>query len=158
MFATPFISFHVIVSFVAIASGFAVLAGFLGGRQGGPWTPLFLVTAAIVLISGFLLPFSTITPAVATGIVGTVVLLATLYARYAGGMRGVWRPVFVVGAVVSLYLNVFVLVAQLFLKVPTLNALAPTGSEPPFAIAQGIVLALFLVAGTLSLRRFHPAV
>jgi hypothetical protein len=111
-----------------------------------------------VLISGFLLPFSTITPAVVTGIVGTVVLVATLYARYAGGMRGIWRPVYVVGAVVSVYLNVFVLVAQLFLKVPTLNALAPTGSEPPFAIAQGIVLVLFLVAGTLSLRRFHPAV
>ena len=57
---------------------------------------------------------------------------------------------------VSQYLNVFVLVVQLFLKVPALHALAPTGSEPPFAIVQAIVLLLHVGIGFLALRRFHP--
>ena len=59
-------------------------------------------------------------------------------------------------AVAALYLNVFVLVAQGFLKVPFLHDLAPTGSEPPFAITQGIVLLIFIVLGVLAARRFRP--
>ena len=80
---------------------------------------------------------------------------AAIAARYAFRLAGHWRWVFVVGAVVALYLNVFVLVVQSFLKIPALNALAPTGTEPPFAIAQGIVLALFVWAGIVAVRRYQ---
>jgi len=44
----------------------------------------------------------------------------------------------------------------LFLKVPALHALAPTGKETPFAIAQGIVFFACLAFGVLSVKRFHP--
>lgn len=157
MFATPLTSAHVIISLVAILSGLPVLAGLLSGRLRAGGTLLFLVTTAATTLTGFLLPFTGITPAVATGIVAALVLLPTVAALYLFQLSGVWRAVYVVGAVVSLYLNVFVLVVQLFQKVPALNIFAPTGSEPPFAIVQGIVLVLFLAAGYLALRRFHPS-
>jgi hypothetical protein len=89
--------------------------------------------------------------------VALFVLVATVLALYTYRLRGPWRVVFVVGAVLSLYFNVFVLVAQAFLKVPSLHALAPNGSEPPFAIAQGAVLLIFVIIGVAATRRFHPA-
>ena len=85
-----------------------------------------------------------------------IVLTPAIVARYVFHLAGSWRWIYVVGSVVALYFNVFVLVAQAFLKIPALHALAPKGSEPPFAIAQGIVLLLFIVAGILSVKRFHP--
>lgn len=54
----------------------------------------------------------------------------------------------------ALYLNVFVLVVQLFLKVPALIVLAPTQSEPPFQLTQLVVLALFLALGIAAVIRF----
>ena len=72
-------------------------------------------------------------------------------------LAGPWRWIYIVGAVLALYLNVFVLVVQAFGKLPPLHRLAPTGSEPPFAIAQGLTLVLFIVLGTLAFRRFRPA-
>jgi hypothetical protein len=91
-----------------------------------------------------------------TGIVSLLVLAVAFWARYGAGMRGGWRGGYVIGAAISLYLNVFVLVVQLFQKVPALHALAPGGSEPPFAVAQGLVLLAFIVAGVLAFRRFRP--
>jgi MFS family permease len=85
-----------------------------------------------------------------------IVLTPAIAGFYAFHLAGSWRWIYVVGAVVALYFNVFVLIAQLFLKVPALYALAPTGTEPPFAIAQGIVLVLFILAGIKAVRRFRP--
>lgn len=154
---TPFTLFHVLLSLIGIATGLVVLRGLLANERMDGLTSIFLATTAATTITGFLFPFSGFTPAIGVGIVSTVVLAAAIAARYVYGMRGTWRGVYVVGAVVGLYLNCFVLVVQAFLKIGPLNALAPNGSEPPFAIAQAVVLLFFLWAGFVALRRFRPA-
>ena len=150
-------SLHVLISFAAIGAGFWVLAGLLSARRMPTATAVFLATTTITTLTGFLLPITGFTPAVGTGIVSTLVLIVTLWARYGVKMRGRWRGAYVIGAVVSLYLNVFVLIAQLFLKVPALQALAPTGTEPPFGIGQGVTLLVFIGLGILAWTRFRPA-
>jgi hypothetical protein len=150
--------FHVAISLVAIVSGLIVLYGLLNANRMAGMTILFLVTTFATSATGFLFHRDQLLPAHFVGIIALVVLALTTFALYNGRLRGLWRATYVVGAVISLYLNVFVLVAQLFLKVPALHALAPTGSEPPFAIAQGIVLVIFIVLGVLALKRFHPPI
>lgn len=154
---TPFTLFHVLLSLVGIAAGFAVLRGLLGNDRMDGLTLVFLATTAATTITGFLFPFSGFTPAIGVGIVSTMVLAAAIVARYVRGMSGAWRGIYVVGAVAGLYLNCFVLVVQAFLKIGPLNALAPNGSEPPFAVTQAVVLLFFLWAGFVALRRFRPA-
>jgi hypothetical protein len=151
-----FTLFHVVLSLIGIAAGLVVLRGLIRNETLNSWTLVFLVTTAATTLTGFLFPFRGFTPAIGTGIVSTVALALTIPARYTFHLAGSWRWIYVVGAAFSLYLNCFVLVVQAFLKIPALNALAPQGNEPPFAIAQGIVLVLFVYAGYLSVRRFHP--
>lgn len=151
-------SFHVAISLIGIAVGFWVMIELVASRRAPTATAVFLGTTLVTVLTGFFFPVTTFTPALGVGIVSSAVMAATLLARYGKGMRGRWRDVYVIGAVVSLYLNVFVLVVQLFLKVPALNALAPTGTEPPFAIAQGVTLAVFAALGFLAWRGFRPAV
>ncbi len=153
---TPFTLFHVILSLIGIVTGLVVLSGLLKSENWAGWTFIFLLTTVATSVTGFLFPFSGFTPAIGVGIISMVFLILAIAALYAFRLAGSWRWVYVVCAIVSLYLNVFVLVAQSFQKIPALNALAPTQSEPPFAISQGIVLVLFIIAGFLSLRRFHP--
>jgi hypothetical protein len=104
-------------------------------------------------VTGYGFPFLHLLPSHVVGAISLVVLAVAIYARYARHLAGGWRGTYVIGAVIALYLNVFVLVVQSFLKVPALHALAPTQSEPPFAVAQLVVLVLFLVLGTLAVRR-----
>jgi hypothetical protein len=151
-----FTLFHVVLSLVGIVAGLPVLLGLMRNQSLNGWTLVFLVTTAATTLTGFLFPFRGFTPAIGTGIVSTLALAATIPARYTFRLAGPWRSVYVVGAVFSLYLNCFVLVVQAFLKIPALNALAPQGNEPPFAITQGIVLVLFVIAGYRAARRFHP--
>ncbi|UGY08213.1 MULTISPECIES: hypothetical protein [unclassified Phyllobacterium] len=153
---TPFTLFHVILSLIGIVTGLVVLSGLLKSENWPGWTFIFLLTTVATSVTGFLFPFNGFTPAIGVGIISMVFLILAIAALYAFRLAGSWRWVYVVCAIVSLYLNVFVLVAQSFQKIPALNALAPTQSEPPFAISQGIVLVLFIIAGFLSLRRFHP--
>jgi len=153
---TPFTLFHVILSLIGIVSGLIVLTGLLNSDGKAGWTLIFLITTVATSVTGFLFPFGGFTPAIGVGIISMIFLIAAIIALYVYRLAGAWRWVYVVSAVVSLYFNVFVLIAQSFQKIPALNALAPTGSEPPFAIAQGVVLVLFIIAGFLSLRRFHP--
>ena len=148
---------HTALSLIGIAAGLVVLFGLLRNNPLNSWTLVFLVTTVATTLTGFLFPFRGFTPAIGTGIVSSLVLAATLPARYTFQLAGSWRWIYVVGAVVSLYLNCFVLVVQAFLKVPALHALAPQGTEPPFAVTQGLVLVLFVIAGFLAVRRFHPA-
>ncbi|HKE97207.1 MAG TPA: hypothetical protein VKB34_23050, partial [Povalibacter sp.] len=101
-------------------------------------------------------PFNGFTPALGTGIVSTLLLILVVVAYYVKKLAGPWRKVYVITAVAALYLNVFVLIVQSFLKIPALHALAPQGNEPPFAIAQGITLLIFIALGYLSVKRFHP--
>ena len=149
--------FHVLLSLVGILSGLVVLYGLLNAQRLPAWTQLFVWTTVATTLTGFGFPFNGFTPAIGTGIVSTLVLIFLLVALFAKKLIGPWRTVYVITAVISLYLNVFVLIVQLFLKVPALHALAPQGKEPPFAIAQGIALLFFIVAGYLAVKRFYPA-
>ena len=146
---------HVVITLIAIVAGIPVMAGLLSNRRTPGASAIFWIFTVLTTVTGFML-FAGFTPAFFTGIVAAVSFALGLYAYYGANARGSWRWIYVVNAVLSLYLNCFVLVVQSFLKVPALHALAPNGNEPPFAIAQAIVLALFLIIGWLSLRRFHP--
>src|SRR5215212_5845801 len=127
---------HVAISLVAIVSGLVVLLGLLTARRLDGWTMLFLLTTIATSVTGFFFPFHGITPAIIFGIISLVLLAAAVVARYARHLAGGWRWIYVVTAMLALYLNVFVLIVQLFQKVPALKALAPTQSEAPFAVAQ----------------------
>jgi hypothetical protein len=144
---------HVVISLVAIGSGLVVVLGLLRGKQRELLTALFLTTTAATSVTGYGFPFTHLLPSHIVGAISLVVLAATIYARYARQLVGGWRATYVIGAVTALYLNVFVLVVQSFLKVPALNALAPTQSEPPFAVAQLLVLVVFIVLGIFATRR-----
>ena len=156
-FGTPaFTLLHTALSLIGIVAGLVALFGLLRNNPLNNWTLIFILTTAATTLTGFLFPFHGFTPAIGTGIVSSLVLAVTILARYAFDMVGSWRWIYVVGAVVSLYLNCFVLVVQGFLKVPALHALAPQGNEPVFALTQGLVLVLFVIAGFIAVRRFHP--
>jgi hypothetical protein len=107
-------------------------------------------------VTGFFFPFHGITPAIKLGIISSVVLLVTIYARYAKHLAGAWRWIYVVGAVTSLYFNVFVLIVQSFEKIPALHAMAPTQTEQPFKLTQLVALVLFILLTIVSVIRFHP--
>jgi hypothetical protein len=153
---STFTLIHVVISFVAIISGLVVLVGLLGSYRLTRWTALFLFTTLLTSVTGFYFPGTTLTPARIFGIVSLAVLVPTLLGRYGFLLRGPWRWIYAGGAVIALYLNVFVLVAQAFAKIPELQVLAPTQSEPPFLITEAVVLAIFVVLGLIALFRFHP--
>jgi len=148
---------HVVLSLVGIASGLVVAIGFLRGKQLGGLNALFLAATVATSATGYGFPVTHLLPSHVVGAVSLVVLAVAIYGRYARHLAGRWRVVYVICAVAALYLNVFVLVVQSFLKVPGLHALAPTQSEPPFAIAQLVVLAAFIALGTLAVRRSKSA-
>jgi hypothetical protein len=157
-FASPtFTLVHVALSLIGIIAGLVVLFGLLRNQSMNNWTLVFLVTTVATTLTGFLFPFRGFTPALGTGIVSSLALAATIPARYTFHLAGLWRWIYVVGAVFSLYLNCFVLVVQAFLKVPALRALAPQGTEPALVLTQGLVLVLFVIAGFLAIRRYQPA-
>ena len=155
MTLATFTLFHVVISLVGIASGLIVAYGLLGGKRFDTWTAIFLLFTVLTSVTGFLFPITHLTPGLVVGIISLVVLAFAILARYALHLNGIRRVAYVISAILALYLNVFVLVAQLFLKVPALNALAPTGKEPPFLIAQLTVMAVFVVLTVLAARRFH---
>src|SRR5215470_2638213 len=144
---------HVLISLAGIASGIIVLYGFLTNKRLDRWTAVFLVTTALTSLTGFLFPFMGTTPAIKLGVISLVVLTITIVTRYP--LHLAWRKTYVITACAVLYFNVFVLVVQLFEKVPQLKAIAPTQKEPPFAIAQIFVLALFVVLTTVAVKRFR---
>lgn len=152
----PFTLFHVALSLVGISTGFVVLAAMLRSRRVPGWTAIFLATTLATTVTGFMFPFNGFTPALGVGVVSLAVLAVAIPALYAFRLAGRWRAAYVATAVLALYLNVFVLVVQMFQKIPVLHALAPTQKEPPFAIAQGLVLVAFVALGILAVRRFHP--
>lgn len=146
---------HILISLVAIASGFGVLAGMLHANKLPRWTFVFLVTTIATSVTGFFFPFVNITPAIIVGIISLVLLAKACYALYVKKLAGFCNKVYVISAVTALYLNVFVLIVQMFQKFPDLKALAPNQSEPPFAITQGAVLVTFLWLGFLAVKRFR---
>jgi hypothetical protein len=148
-----FTQLHVLISLVGIAAGLVFLAGLLAGRWLGLWNQIFLVFTILTSVTGFFFHSKMIGPPHVVGVISLVDLAVALVALYGFRRAGLWRPVYTITAVVALYLNVFVLIVQLFQKAAFLNAFAPTGSEPPFAIAQGLALIAFAVAGYVAVRR-----
>jgi hypothetical protein len=146
---------HVLISLVGIVSGFVVVFGLLAAKRLDGWTAIFLISTVLTSVTGFLFPVHKLLPSHIIGIISLLVLAVAIFARYVHQLAGAWRWIYVVTATLALYFNVFVLVVQSFLKVPALKAMAPTQSEPPFAIAQGLVLLQFIVLGTLAVKRFQ---
>ena len=152
---SAFTKLHVVISLIGILSGLVVMFGLLVGQRLNPWTALFLISTVATSVTGFFFPFHGVTPAIVVGIISLVLLAVAIVARYARHLTGAWRWIYVVSAMIALYLNVFVLVVQLFQKVPALKALAPTQSEPPFGVTQLVVLALFVLLTIIAAIRFR---
>ncbi len=148
---------HVAISLVAIAAGFVAMAGTLTGRKRPGWTAFFLATTVATSLTGFLFPIQQFTPAIGVGLLSLVVLAAALAALYRFHLSGGWKWVYLISALISLYLNVFVAIVQAYQKIPVLRALAPTQSELPFLLTQLSVLCAFVTLGLLSARRLRLA-
>ena len=148
---------HVIISLIAVVSGLVVVFGMLGGQRLPGWTALFLLMTVLTSATGSLFPIKGFTPALGTGVVSLVVLAVALIALYGKHLFGAWRWIYVITAIAALYFNVLVLIVQAFLKVPFLHPLAPNGNEPPFLIAQGAALVLFVILGIAAVLRFRPS-
>ena len=156
MSVSAFTQLHVALSLAGIAAGFAVLVGLLRSHVSGGTTAVFLITTILTSATGFLFPATAVLPSHVVGAVSLAALAVAVVALYNRRLEGPWRAAYVASAMLSLYLNVFVLVVQAFQKIAFLNALAPTQSAPPFVVTQGVVLALFVWLGFRALRSFHP--
>lgn len=158
MSLATFTMVHVIISLIGIVSGIIVMFGMLGSNRMTGLTAIFLLSTILTSASGFLFPFTQLLPSHMIGIISLVLLAIACIALYAMRLAGPWRHIYVMTTLIPLYLNVFVLVIQGFLKVPALHALAPSvpPSEPPFAVIQGIVLVFFIIVIIGAWRRFRP--
>ena len=158
MSLSTFTMLHVIISLIAIVSGIIVMFGLLGSNLMSGLTAIFLFFTILTSATGFLFPFDKLLPSHMIGILSLVLLAIACIALYGMKLSGAWRWVYVVTAMISLYLNVFVLIIQSFLKIGPLHALAPSvpPSEPPFVIVQGIVLVFFAIVIIGAVRRFRP--
>jgi len=142
-----FTQFHVVISLLGIVSGFVVVFGMLTGEPLDGWTAFFLATTIATSVTGFMFPFQKLLPSHIVGIISLVLLGLAVYARYAAHLSGSFSWVYVVCAVLAQYLNFFVLIVQSFQKIPALKKLAPTQTETPFKIAQGVALLAFIGIG-----------
>lgn len=154
MTTSTFTLVHVLISLAGIASGFVVVYGLLTGERFDGWTAIFLVTTILTSLTGFLFPVEHLLPSHIIGITSLVVLAVALLARYGRHMERSWRWIYVVCAVLALYLNVFFAVVQSFMKIPAVHVLAPTQKEPPFLVAQLVVMAIFVVIGIFAVKKF----
>jgi hypothetical protein len=146
---------HVLISLLGMGSGLVIHCGFLGNKRIDGSNAFFLVTTILTSLSGFVLPAHKILPSHILGVLSLIALAIACVARYSKKMQGGWRKTYVISAMISFYFNVFVLVVQSFLKVPSLHALAPTGSEAPFTIWQSIALLAFIVLTILAVKKFR---
>ena len=151
------LALHVVISLIALALGLVVAAGLVGHPPRHRASVAFLWTTILTSVSGFPLPADRILPSHIVGAISLVLLTLAALAWYQHRLAGGWARVWIVTALSALYLNVFVFVVQAFLRVPALHALAPTQAEPPFAVAQGAVLLLFVALTVTALRRGRTA-
>jgi hypothetical protein len=156
---SAFTILHVIISLIAIVAGLIVMFGMLGSARPGTLTSIFLLFTILTSVTGFMFPFKEVTPGIIVGILSMILLAIACLALYAMHLAGIWRPIYVVTALASLYLNVFVLGVQSFLKIPPLHELAPGNppAGPAFAVVHGLVLVFFVVMIFRVWRRFKPA-
>ncbi len=152
-----FTQLHVVISLIGIGSGLLVAFGLIKGKRFDGATAIFLLATILTSVTGFAFPNEHITPGIVVGVLSCIVLALALVGRYGFKMAGVWRGVYVISAMLALFFNCFVLIVQLFEKVPALHALAPHGKEPPFAVAQLLLLVIFIVLTALGVKKFRPA-
>jgi hypothetical protein len=157
MSTSAFTTFHVVLSLIGIATGLVVAAGMFGSKRLDAWTSVFLATTILTSVTGYFFPVERILPSHIVGAISLIVLALATLAFYRNHLEGAWRGIYVITALIALYLNVFVFVVQGFLKVPALKALAPTQSEPPFLVAQAVVLVAFVAITVGAFKSFHPA-
>ena len=153
---SAFTLLHVLISLIGIIAGLIALTGWLKSDPSRTPTATFLATTILTSVTGFLFPFTKLLPSHIVGIISLVLLGVATFALYGRHLSGVWRPIYTVTATLSLYLNVFVLIVQSFLKVPLLRAWAPTQTEPAFLVVQGMAFLLFLVLTILTTAKFQP--
>jgi|SRR5476649_2316360 hypothetical protein len=156
MSVAAFTQFHVILSLIGIASGIVVVLAMLGANRLPALTAIFLATTVATSVTGFMFHFASFGAPEIVGVISLVALGLAILALYVNKLAGAWRWIYVAAAVFSLYLNVFVGVVQTFQKVAFFHALAPTQTEPPFAVAQGIVLVAFIALGVVAAKKFRP--
>jgi hypothetical protein len=154
---TAFTLIHVLLSLVGIASGLIVVLGMLAAKRLDGLTALFLATTVLTSVTGFFFPYRGFKPSYAVGVLSMIALAIAIFARYSRRMAGPWLRTYAITSVIALYFNVFVLIVQLFEKVPALKAMAPTQSEPPFKFTHLVVLVLFIALGIGAARRFRAA-
>lgn len=147
---------HTVISIVAIAAGLVVVGGLIAGARIDGWTGIFLVTTVLTSVTGFFFPFTQLLASHKIGILSLIILPVVIAARYWKHLVGPWRGIYVVGSVLVLYLNFFILIVQLFRRIPALIVAAPKQTEPPFVLTQLLVLALFAWLGFAAFRRFRP--
>jgi hypothetical protein len=155
MSTAAFTTLHVVISLIGIATGFIVAFGMIGARRLPAWNALFLATTALTSLTGFLFPFKGVTPGIVIGILSILILIVAVVALYSKQLSGGWRGTYVITAMLAQYFNFFVLIVQSFEKVPSLHALAPTGSEGPFKIVQLLTLLLFVALTVVAFKRFR---
>jgi len=148
---------HVVISVIGIGSGMVVMWGMLRAKLLNGITSIFLATTILTSLTGFAFPNEHVTPGIVVGVLLLIALAVAVFARYARHLAGIWRASYVISAAIAFYFNVFVLIVQSFEKSPALHALAPTQKEPPFAIAQLVVLVAFVMVTVMAVRRFHPS-
>lgn len=148
---------HVAISIIAIAAGFVVVRFMLAARTLTLITGLFLCFTMLTSLTGFFFPYHGITPGIVLGILSVILLLLAIPALYVFHLAGAWRPIYVITSIIALWFNLFVFIVQSFQKVPGLHALAPTGTELPFKLAQGITLIICILLGISAVKKFHPA-
>lgn len=146
---------HVTISLIAMVAGAVWLCDLVGNRIRSEWVGGFLATMVLTCLTGFMFPYTQFLPSHLFGVISLIVLMIAIYALYGAKLAGRWRAAHIVGGAIALYLNLFVGIVQAFLKVPALNALAPTQAEPPFAIAQGLLLIAMAAAGYFAVRRYR---
>jgi hypothetical protein len=164
MSVAAFTQLHVIISLVAIISGIIVALAMLGARRLPAMTALFLLATVATSVTGFMFDtpaeaphvIGSLDPAKVIGVISLIFLILAILALYSYRLAGSWRGVYVISALAALYFNCFVLVVQSFQKIPFFHALAPTQKEAPFAIAQAILLILFIGFGIAAFRKFRP--
>ena len=154
---TTFTLFHVVVSLLAIIAGLAVVGALAAGIRLDGWTGLFLVTTFLTNATGFFFPTPAFMPSHAVGVMSLVFLPVVLWARYRAGLAGGWRRTYVILTTTLLWMNVFVLIAQLFRRVPALIVLAPKQQEPPFLLTQVVTLVVFVWLGRAAVKGFSAS-
>jgi hypothetical protein len=153
---SSFTELHVVISLLAMFSGLIAILGMLRAKRLEGWTIIFLVMAVLTSATGFLFPSESFGPSHLVGAISLLTLAIAIAARYGYHLEGAWRWTYAACAVLALYLDVFVGIVQAFSKLPFLEPLAPTQSEPPFVVTQIVVMVIFIVLGWRAVTRFHP--